>query len=142
MTGTREHLLSVRVYLEDTDAQGFVYHANYLRFFERARSEILDAAGYPMGDIAAGTHRFVVYETRIRFRAPARLGERLEIRTRVERSSGYRVVFHQEATRASDAATIATADVDVVSLDPSGNLQELPGSLSSLWTAGATTPRP
>ena len=49
-----EHVLPVRVYLEDTDAQGFVYHANYLRFFERARSEILDAAGYPMREIAEG----------------------------------------------------------------------------------------
>ena len=142
MSGAREHLLSVRVYLKDTDTQGFVYHANYLRFFERARSEILDAAGYPMGDIAAGSHRFVVYEMRIRFRAPARLGERLDMRTRVERSSGYRVVFHQEATRASDAATIATADVDVVSLDPNGNLQELPESLSAVWSLGATTPKP
>ena len=140
MSGAREHMLSVRVYLEDTDAQGFVYHANYLRFFERARSEILDAAGYPMGDIAAGSHRFVVYEMRIRFRAPARLGERLDIRTRVERSSGYRVVFHQEATRVADAATLATADVDVVSLDPDGNLQELPASLSAIWTASAGGP--
>ena len=138
MTGTREHLLPVRVYLEDTDAQGFVYHANYLRFFERARSEILDAAGYPMGDIAAGSHRFVVDELRIRFRAPARLGERLDIRTRVERSSGYRVIFRQEATKAADAATLATADVDVVSLDPNGTLQELPASLSAIWTAGGS----
>ncbi|HEX9186207.1 MAG TPA: YbgC/FadM family acyl-CoA thioesterase [Vicinamibacteria bacterium] len=135
MTVAREHVLSVRVYLEDTDAQGFVYHASYLRFFERARSEVLDAAGYPMGDIAAGSHRFVVYEMRIRFRTPARLGERLGIRTRVARSSGYRVTFHQEATRALDAATLATAEVDVVSLDPNGKLQELPASLSAIWTA-------
>lgn len=140
MTDAREHVLSVRVYLEDTDAQGFVYHANYLRFFERARSEILDAAGYPMGDIAAGSHRFVVYEMRVRFRTPAHLGDRLDIRTRVERSSGYRLVFHQEATRAADAATLATADVDVVSLDPSGKLQELPPSLSAIWTVGAGGP--
>jgi len=140
MTDAREHVLSVRVYLEDTDAQGFVYHANYLRFFERARSEILDAAGYPMGDIAAGSHRFVVYEMRIRFRTPARLGDRLDIRTRVERSSGYSVIFHQKATRAADAATLATADVDVVSLDPSGKLQEFPPSLSAIWTPGAGGP--
>ena len=64
------HVLPVRVYLEDTDAQGFVYHANYLRFFERARSEILDAAGYPMREIAEGSHRFVVYDMTIRFRTP------------------------------------------------------------------------
>jgi acyl-CoA thioester hydrolase len=130
-----EHVLPVRVYLEDTDAQGFVYHANYLRFFERARSEILDAAGYPMREIAEGTHRFVVYDMKIRFRTPARLAERLEIRTRVERSSGYRVTFRQEATRAGEPTILATADVDVVSLDASGKLQELPAALSAIWTA-------
>jgi tol-pal system-associated acyl-CoA thioesterase len=129
------HVLPVRVYLEDTDAQGFVYHANYLRFFERARSEILDAAGYSMREIAEGTHRFVVYDMKIRFRTPAHLGDRLEIRTRVERSSGYRATFRHEATRAGDSTTLATADVDVVSLDASGKLQELPAALSAIWTA-------
>jgi tol-pal system-associated acyl-CoA thioesterase len=129
MAIAREHVLPVRVYLEDTDAQGFVYHANYLRFFERARSEILDAAGYPMRDLADGTHRYVVYEMRIRFRTPARLGDRLEVRTRVERSSGYRVTFRQEAARAGDATTLASADVDVVALDAHGKLQELPPGL-------------
>jgi len=134
MAEAREHVLPLRVYLEDTDAQGFVYHANYLRFFERARSEILDAAGYPMRDLAAGTHRFVVYETRIRFRTPARLGDRLLVRTRVERTSGYRVTFRQEALREADAATLATADVDVVSLDGNGKLQELPAALPGIWS--------
>jgi len=132
MTQARDHVLSVRVYLEDTDAQGFAYHASYLRFFERARSEMLDAAGYPMRDVADGTHRYVVYEMRIRFRTPARLGDRLEVRTRVERSSGYRVTFHQEATRAGDATTLAAAEVDVVALDSKGKLQELPPELFPL----------
>jgi len=132
MAIAREHVLPVRVYLEDTDAQGFAYHASYLRFFERARSEMLDAAGYPMRDVADGTHRYVVYEMRIRFRTPARLGDRLEVRTRVERSSGYRVTFHQEAARAGDATTLAAADVDVVALDANGKLQELPPELFSL----------
>ncbi len=136
MPEPREHLLPVRVYLEDTDAQGFVYHANYLRFFERARSEILDASGYPMRDIAAGSHRFVVYEMRVRFRTPARLGDRLEIRTHVERSSGYRVTFRQEAREAGGATALASADVDVVSLDADGNLQELPPTLAAIWATG------
>ena len=135
MSESPQHVLPVRVYLEDTDAQGFVYPANYLRFFERARSEILDGAGYPMHEIAEGSHRFVVYDMKIRFRTPARLGERLEIRTGVERTSGYRVTFRQEATRAGDATTLATAEVDVVSLDASGKLQELPAALSAIWTA-------
>ncbi len=137
MAAAREHLLPVRVYLEDTDAQGFVYHANYLRFFERARSEVLDAAGYPMSDIAHGSHRFVVYEMRLRFQKPARLGDRLEIRTQVQRSSAYRITFRQEAVKAGEATALVSAEVDVVSLDEQGRLQELPGALAAVWAPGA-----
>jgi acyl-CoA thioesterase FadM len=54
----------------------------------------------------------------------------------VERTSGYRVTFHQVATRAGDPTILGTADVDVVSLDASGKLQELPAALSAIWTAG------
>ena len=129
------HALTVRVYLEDTDAQGFVYHANYLRFFERARSEILDAIGYSMRDIAEGTHRFVVYELKIRYQRPARLGDRLEIRTKARRSSGYRVVFHQEAVKAWEQAPLVTAEVHVVSLDARGELLELPPALTAALAA-------
>jgi acyl-CoA thioester hydrolase len=132
MPTTREHALTVRVYLEDTDAQGFVYHASYLRFFERARSEILDSIGYPMRDIAEGSHRFVVYELKIRYRQPARLGDRLEIRTRVQRSSGYRLTFRQQATRVGESSALVTAEVEVVSLDERGKLLELPPALSEL----------
>ena len=139
MAETHEHSLSVRVYLEDTDAQGFVYHANYLRFFERARSEILDSIGYPMRDIAEGSHRFVVYEMKLRFQRPARLGDRLEIRTEVRRASGYRITFRQEATKTGDPALLVSAEVDVVSLNESGKLQELPPALSALAGPGPKT---
>jgi acyl-CoA thioester hydrolase len=132
MATTREHVLGVRVYLEDTDAQAFVYHASYLRFFERARSEILDSIGYPLRAIAEGSHRFVVYEMKLRYRQPARLGDRLEIKTQVQRSSGYRLTFRQEATKAGEAQALVTAEVEVVSLDPNGDLLELPPALSAL----------
>ncbi len=127
------HVLPVRVYLEDTDAQGFVYHASYLRFFERARSEILDATGYPMRDIGQGPHRFVVYEMKLKFRQPAQLGDRLEIRTQVQRSSAYRVTFRQDAVKVGETAPLVSADVEVVSLDERGQLQELPAVLSEAW---------
>jgi acyl-CoA thioester hydrolase len=136
MADSPERLLTVRVYLEDTDAQGVVYHANYLRYFERARSEILDSIGYPMRDIAEGSHRFVVYEMKIRYHRPARLGDRLEIRTQVERSSGYRLIFRQKAAQADDASPLVTAEVHVVSLDEQGELQELPPALSGLAGPG------
>jgi acyl-CoA thioester hydrolase len=137
MTGPTTHTLPIRAYLEDTDAQGFVYHASYLRFFERARSEILDSIGYPMRDIAEGSHRFVVYEMKIRYHKPARLGDRLEIKTEVQRSSGYRLTFRQQATRASESSALVRAEVEVVSLDAQGELLELPEALSVLWETGA-----
>ncbi len=133
---TREHVLPVRVYLEDTDAQGFVYHASYLRFFERARSEILDSIGYPMRDIAEGSHRFVVYELKIRYRQPARLGDRLEVRSQLRRSSGYRITFRQEVAPAGSSQALVTAEVEVVSLDERGKLLELPSALSALFEPG------
>ncbi len=129
----REHVLPVRVYLEDTDAQGFVYHASYLRFFERARSEILDSIGYPMRDIAEGSHRFVVYEMKIRYRQPAHLGDRLEVKSQLQRSSGYRITFRQEVAQAGDSQALVTAEVEVVSLDERGKLLELPTALSALF---------
>ena len=141
MTTPSEHVLPVRVYLEDTDAQGFVYHASYLRFFERARSEILDAIGYPLRDIAEGSHRFVVYEMKLRYRQPARLGDRLEIRSQARRSSGYRITFRQEATRAGDPQPLVTAEVEVVSLDERGELLELPSAVTALFApAGGVAP--
>ncbi len=140
MATPREHQLSVRVYLEDTDAQGVVYHASYLRFFERARSEVLDAAGYAMRDIAFRSHRFVVYEMKLKFRAAARLGDHLVIRTLVERPSPYRMTFRQQATKTGEAAALVTAEVDVVALDAQGNILELPPELSVLWAAGPGEP--
>jgi tol-pal system-associated acyl-CoA thioesterase len=133
MTTPRERALPVRVYLEDTDAQGVVYHTSYLRFFERARSEILDSLGYPMREIAEGSHRFVVYEMKVRYHRPARLGDRLEIRTGVQRSSGYRITFQQRATLAEDSSVLVKAEIEVVCLDERGELLELPASLASLW---------
>ncbi len=135
MTISNEHVLPVRVYLEDTDAQGIVYHANYLRFFERARSEILDAIGYPLRDIAEGSHRFVVYEIKVRYHRPARLGDRIDIKTQARRSSGYRITFRQQVTQAGESSPLVTAEVHVVSLDERGELRELPPELSALPAA-------
>jgi acyl-CoA thioester hydrolase len=134
-TPPQVHEIAVRVYLEDTDAQGFVYHANYLRFFERARSEILDGIGYPMREIAEGSHRFVVYEIKLSYKRPARLGDWLRITSVAERTSGYRIVFRQEVRKDGEPAALVTAEVHVVSLDAQGELRELPAALTVLPVA-------
>lgn len=80
-----EHRFAIRVYYEDTDAGGVVYHANYLRFFERARSDMLMLAGVDHAEaLAAGEGSYVVSGADLRFVRPARLNEALIVRSRIE----------------------------------------------------------
>ena len=74
------HTSSLRVYWEDTDAGGVVYHANYLKFFERARTEWLRALGIGQERMRAETNRvFVVVQAALRYAAPARLDDVIEV---------------------------------------------------------------
>ncbi len=121
-----EHRLEVRVYLEDTDAQGVVYHANYLKFFERARTDLLTARGVERSDLSDRL-RFVVHEMNIRFRRPARLGDGLTVVSRCEAQSEFRLVFSQRALRGEEL--LVEARVDVVCVNTEGGLIEIPPAL-------------
>jgi tol-pal system-associated acyl-CoA thioesterase len=127
---TNEHVLEFRVYLEDTDAQGIVYHANYLRYFERGRSEILESLGVPMDEIMRPDGRLVVYELRIKFRRPAFLGDKIEVVTSMQRASDYRLIFKQQIKRRGEDEALVSGEVDVVAIDQSGTLKELPAYFS------------
>ena len=95
----------VRVYYEDTDAGGIVFYANYLKFFERARTEWLRAAGIGQQALATGEQRiFVVKSTAIDYHAPAKLDDRLEITVTVEKLGRASVNFMQEAWLADGEA--------------------------------------
>ncbi len=88
----------VRVYYEDTDTGGIVFYANYLKFFERARTEWLRAAGIGQQQLAAETQRmFVVKSTAIDYHAPAKLDDCLEITVEIEKLGRASVNFRQEA---------------------------------------------
>ena len=121
-----EYKLELRIYLEDTDAQGIVYYGSYLRFFERGRSEVLESLGVSMAEAARPDCRLVVYEVRVRFRRPAFLGEKLEVTTLMERSSEYRLVFRQQIRRKDQTDILVSAETDIVAIDEAGTLKELP----------------
>ena len=123
---TQNHILEFRVYLEDTDAQGIVYHANYLRYFERGRSEIFESLGIPLDQVARPDCRLVVHEIRIKFRRPAVLGDIIEVLTSMQRTSDYRLNFRQEIRRKGEEAALVSGEVDVVAIDQNGTLKELP----------------
>ena len=95
----------VRVYYEDTDTGGVVYYANYLKFFERARTEWLRSAGVGQQLMTEQENvMFVVKSTAIDYHAPAKLDDRLEISVRIDKLGRASVNFVQEAWRADGSS--------------------------------------
>ena len=88
----------VRVYWEDTDAGGVVFYANYLKFFERARTEWLRSLGIEQGSLRQATGGiFIVGETSVRYHRPARLDDELLVTARVEESGRASLIIAQQA---------------------------------------------
>jgi len=112
----------IRVYYEDTDAGGIVFYANYLKFFERARTEWLRVCGVEQNRLAEETGAlFVVRSTALDYRAPARLDDVVQIVSRAERIGRASVDFAQEAWRGGTLlamGTIRVGCVDRVALRP------------------------
>jgi len=106
----------IRVYYEDTDAGGIVFYANYLKFFERARTEWLRACGIDQQRLAdANDVLFVVRRTAVEYSSPARLDDVIRVVSRIERLGRASVDFHQEAWR--DGVLLASGDIRVASVD-------------------------
>lgn len=113
---TAEFRWSVRVYFEDTDAAGLVYYANYLKYFERCRTEWLRALGIGQRQLAADEGvQFVVTDLDVRYRRPARLDDLLTIEARVGERARSWLVFAQRALRGGEL--LATARVKVACVD-------------------------
>lgn len=106
----------VRVYYEDTDAGGIVFYANYLKYFERARTELLRACGVDQRRLDEETGLvFVVRRTALDYTAPARLDDLLTLASRIDRLGGASVDFTQEAWRGEELLTTASIRVACVS---------------------------
>lgn len=134
--------LSVRVYYEDTDAAGIVYHASYLRFAERARTELLRGLGFDhRGLKEAEGVAFAVKRCAIDFRAPARLDDLLAVHTDVIAISGARLELEQRVCRDRDLLVrleVTLAVVDLATLRP----RRLPESVRERFAAAIAGSRP
>jgi acyl-CoA thioester hydrolase len=124
--------LPVRVYYEDTDAGGVVYHTGYIRYFERARTEWLRALGFSQQQLAeeAGV-LFTVVELTVRYLKPARLDDLLEVLAQVGERRGASLAFVQEIRNAAGEllaeGQVRVACVDQQSLQP----RRLPATLAA-----------
>lgn len=114
MTGETKHY-QVRVFYEDTDHSGVVYHANYLKYFERAREDYL---GYQqLIDMGSNGIGFAVYKANLSYNEGAVFGDVLDIRSSAGFDGDYRVIFHHEAWRRKSIKAAVTADIQLVCLN-------------------------
>lgn len=121
----REHRFPVRVYFEDTDFSGVVYHANYLRFMERARSDMLRVAGIDQRDaFASGAGVYAVADLSIRYRRPARFDDALVIVSTVEALRAAACVIQQRVML--DGELMADAQVTAAFITPEGRPRRQP----------------
>lgn len=131
------HTFPFRIYYEDTDFSGLVYHANYLRYFERAREHLLGPAELVRLWSQDGVG-FVVYKAELAFKEGAVFGDELEVRTTVRRESDYRAVFDQQVWRPHGSHAMVTGLVQLVCVNRDNKLVPLPtGVLAALNSTGA-----
>jgi acyl-CoA thioester hydrolase len=125
----REHRLPVRVYYEDTDFTGVVYHANYLRYLERGRSDFLRLAAVSHTDLLArhDPAAFAVARMTLDFKRPARVDDALLVRTTYDVMRGARMLISQSVTRGDDL--LLTASVDAACITPDGRPRRPPAGL-------------
>lgn len=122
------HVFPVRVYWEDTDAFGIVYYANYLRYIERARSDLLRLAGVDQAALLADTGLgFAVRHCGVDYLRPARLDDTLAVRTELADGRGATLAARQSVWRGDEE--LVTADVRLACLDRSGRPRRLPPAL-------------
>lgn len=116
LMAVQPHLHRVQVYYEDTDHSGVVYHANYLKYFERAREHFfgIEALKALASEQGLG---FVVYRAELSYRKGAVFGDSLRIRSCASLASPYRVSFEQSAQRERDGQLLVQAQIDMVMLN-------------------------
>jgi acyl-CoA thioester hydrolase len=114
----REHRFALSVYFEDTDTFGVVYYANYLKFMERARSDMIRASGVDqVARLEADGSAYVVADVSIRYRRPARLGDDLVVVSTVEDVRAASVVIQQRVMRAAEELTDARVTAAFLTAD-------------------------
>lgn len=125
----RIHHLPVRVYYEDTDFSGIVYHANYLRFFERGRSDFLRVAGIHHNELAAAADptAFAVNKMELDFLKAARIDDALLVKTAFETMRGPRIFISQTLEKAGEI--LVTAKVQVCCISLTGRAKKPPAVL-------------
>lgn len=131
------HVLPVRIYFEDTDFSGVVYHASYIRFLERGRTEYVRSLGVHHSALDDGEMgepiAFAVHRIEIEFKRPARIDDVVEVVTRPKEVRGARIILSQQIRRGSEK--IVDAVVTVVLVNRDGRPQRIPDAMAERFAA-------
>lgn len=121
----KSHHVTYRIYTEDTDLMGIVYHANYLRFLERARTEMLREKGFSLTTMSVYDTYFAIHEIQIRYLYPARLDDIITITSFCERKKHCSLLFQQNMSNQFNQ-TVCKATIQVVCVDKKLKPKRLP----------------
>ena len=119
-----QHEIEIRVRYQETDGQGRVHHANYAKWFEQGRVELLRAAGRSYRDLESAGVYLVVAEVQVRYFAPALFDDLLTLRTTTVRAKGARIEHRYEVLRQGEL--LAEGSTTVACIDRAGRVQRLP----------------
>jgi acyl-CoA thioester hydrolase len=121
--------MEIRVYYEDTDCGGVVYYANYLKYFERARTHFLEARGLSVTDLLKEGTQFLVVHAELDYRSPGRYGEILTIETRGAEIGKTSVNFRHVIKERESQRVVVEGSAKLVTVDLQGKVKRLPKSI-------------
>ncbi len=121
--------MEFRIYYEDTDAGGVVYHANYLRYFERGRTEYLRARGLSVAALAEHGYIFPVVRLELDYRAPATLDDLVRVETQMLEVGKSSFTLGQQVVRVIDGKVLAAGKITLVCTSPAMKARRLPEEL-------------
>ena len=109
--------IEFKIYVEDTDFQGVVYHVNYLKYFERSRSEFLSNANISQKNLREKNTAFVIKGIKINYLKAAELGDQIVVQTNVEKKSKARMIFYQNVIHKITGKEFVNGEVEVCFID-------------------------
>ena len=137
--GTK-NITSYRVIYGDTDQMGVVYYANYLRWFEKGRSEFLRQIGLPYTQVEGRGYYFPVTEVSCRYFKPARYDDLITIVTQLRSLGRATLNFEYKISRESETSSLASGSTKHACVDADGRITRIPGALTQLLAKALATP--
>lgn len=119
------HIIDVRIYYEDTDCGGVVYYANYLKYFERARTHYLEHRRLSVAELVNAGRVFVVVHAEVNYRAPARYGETLEIETTISEMNPAAMTFSHIVRERKSRRLVVEGSARLAVTDGNGKVRRL-----------------